>query len=232
MAAPATPALSCEPLLAAAGRLEYPGHEPMGSTAHLPASRTLPNTMPGVDAAENLGDTFGAPPLVRDLAERLLPIYYQEVRRIARRERRRVQAGETLATTAVIHEAYLRLRSHPGFTDRSHFLRASALAMRHALINHEAARRAAKRGGGARPLPLELVAEPGVEQDPDLLALGEALERLGGLEPRLAQVIECRFFAGFSEAETAEALGLSERTVRRDWIKARAWLYRELAAGQ
>jgi RNA polymerase sigma factor (TIGR02999 family) len=186
--------------------------------------------MPAPDDSVSLGNTFGAPPLVLELAGQLLPLYYEEVRRLARRERRRAQAGETLATTAVIHEAYLRLRSHPGFSDRSHFLRASALAMRHALINHEAGRRAAKRGGGARPVSLDEAPEPAVRENPDLIALGEALERLGELEPRLAQVVDCRFFAGFSEEETAEALGLSERTVRRDWIKARAWLFRELAA--
>jgi RNA polymerase sigma factor (TIGR02999 family) len=176
-----------------------------------------------------LGEDFGAPPPVRDLAERLLPIYYEEIRKVARRERRRFGAGDTLATTAVIHEAYLRLRDHAGFADRNHFLRASALAMRHALINHDAARRATKRGGGSRPLSLDEVAEPAAEETPDLLALGKALERLAELEPRLAQVVECRFFGGYSEEETAEALGLSARTVRRDWIKARAWLYRELA---
>lgn len=113
--------------------------------------------------------------------------------------------------------------------DRNHFLRASALAMRHALINYDAGRRAAKRGGGARPLSLDEVAEPAAAEAPDLVALGEALERLAELEPRLAQVVECRFFGGYSEEATAGALGLSARTVRRDWIKARAWLYRELA---
>lgn len=177
-----------------------------------------------------VGRDFGVPPEVRDLADQLLPLYYEEVRRLARSERRRTGAGETLQTTALIHEAYLRLRNHPGFADRLHFLRSSALAMRHALINHAASNLAAKRGGGAPRLSLEQVSEPAVDTDEGLLALNEALERLSSRDPRLCQVVECRFFAGYTVDETAEILELSRRTVIRDWIKARAWLYRELAA--
>lgn len=174
----------------------------------------------------------GLPPAVRALADELLPIFYADLKRLARRERARVGAGVTLQTTALVHEAYLKLRGAGGWNDDSHFLRAAALAMRHALVNHAEARLAAKRGGGAPHLPPTEALEVGVDaafaRDENLLALNQALERLAELSPRLAQVVECRFFAGYDERETARTLALSERTVRRDWTLARAWLQREL----
>jgi RNA polymerase sigma factor (TIGR02999 family) len=179
-------------------------------------------------------DTFaasgdiGAPPEVRRTAEQLLPILYDDVRRVARRERRRVGAGETLQTTALIHEAYLRLHKSGGFNDQAHFLRSAALAMRHCLINYARDRVAEKRGGGAAVESLDEAVEGGGSAEQNLLELNEALGRLAALSPRLAQVVECRFFAGYGDNETAQALGLTDRTVRRDWIKARAWLRREL----
>jgi RNA polymerase sigma factor (TIGR02999 family) len=170
------------------------------------------------------------PLAVRQLADELLPIFYADLKRLARRERARVGAGFTLQTTALVHEAYLKLRGTHGWNDDAHFLNAAALAMRHALVNHARARLTAKRGAGAPHLPLEdqdfAVA---VAQDETLLALDAALERLVARSPRLARVVECRFFAGYDESETARALDLSERTVRRDWSLARAWLHRELA---
>lgn len=171
-------------------------------------------------------------PAVRSLADELLPIFYADLKRLARRERSRVGAGGTLHTTALVHEAYLRLRSTRGWSDEAHFLRAAALAMRHALINYAEARKAAKRGGGISHLPLEAALEVGAANDEEtLLALDKALQRLARQSLRLARVVECRFFAGYDERETARALGLSERTVRRDWTLARAWLYRELSPG-
>jgi RNA polymerase sigma factor (TIGR02999 family) len=172
------------------------------------------------------------PPAVQSLADELLPIFYADLKRLARRERTRVGAGGTLHTTALVHEAYLKLRNTRSWNDGAHFLRAAALAMRHALVNHAEARKAAKRGGGIPHLPLDAALEVGAASDDEtLLALDEALERLARQSVRLARVVECRFFAGFDERETARALGLSERTVRRDWTLARAWLYRELSAG-
>jgi RNA polymerase sigma factor (TIGR02999 family) len=178
-------------------------------------------------------DDLGAPPEVRRAAEELLPLFYEDVRRIAHRERRARGGGETLQTTALIHEAYLKLRSVPGFNDRSHFLGAAALAMRHVLVNYARDSIAAKRGGGAVVLPLEAATDVGMPQSEQaLLDVNEAVARLAQLSPRLAQVVNCRFFAGYGEEETAQALGLTDRTVRRDWVKARAWLRRELASGQ
>jgi len=170
------------------------------------------------------------PPAVRALADELLPLFYADLKRLARRERWRVGGGATLQTTALVHEAYLKLRGTQGWNDDAHFLRAAALAMRHALVNHAEARVAAKRGGGAPHLPLdEELDAAGGDADETLLALDQALQRLLERAPRLARVVECRFFAGFDERETARALELSERTVRRDWTLARAWLHRELA---
>jgi RNA polymerase sigma factor (TIGR02999 family) len=171
------------------------------------------------------------PAEVRALADSLLPIFYADLKRLARGERARVRAGATLQTTALVHEAYLKLRGTRHWNDDNHFLRAAALAMRHALINHAKARLAAKRGGGAPHLQLDEDLAGALQSDETLLALDEALQRLAGESPRLARVVECRFFAGLDESETARALELSERTVRRDWALARAWLHRELGGG-
>lgn len=167
---------------------------------------------------------------VRALADELLPLFYSDLKRLARRERRRVGGGVTLQTTALVHEAYLKLRRGKGWNDDAHFLRAAALAMRHALVNHAEARLAAKRGGGATHVPVSEEIEAIALEDEEVVALNAALDRLALQSPRLARVVECRFFAGYDERSTATALDLSERTVRRDWTLARAWLYRELAA--
>lgn len=171
-------------------------------------------------------------PELRRTAEHLFPAFYADVRRLARRERMKVGADETLQTTALIHEAYLRLRNSAQFQDHSHFLRASALAMRHVLINHARDSVAAKRGSGATHVSLEFAEEVAAplqfDSDERLLAVHALVQRLAELNPRLAQVVECRFFAGYSEEETAKALGVDERTVRRDWVKARAWLRNEM----
>lgn len=172
---------------------------------------------------------LGAPPDVRRTADAFLPLIYDEVRRAARRERRKTRAGDTMQTTALVHEAYLRLQPNASFVDEGHFLRAAALAMRHALINYARDRVAAKRGGGATVVPIDDVDVAAATTDEGLLDVNDALGRLARLSPRLAQVVECRFFAGFGEEQTARALGLSDRSVRRDWIKARAWLRNELA---
>ncbi|MGA8276693.1 MAG: ECF-type sigma factor [Rhodanobacteraceae bacterium] len=166
---------------------------------------------------------------VRTLVDRLMPLFYDDLKRLAHRERARVGAGATLQTTALVNEAYLKLRGTRGWNTDAHFLRAAALAMRHALINHALARQADKRGGSAAALPLSDTLDIAIEDDPALLALNDALTKLARDSVRLAQVVECRYFAGYDDAETACALGVSERTVRRDWTFARAWLHRELA---
>lgn len=165
---------------------------------------------------------------VRRIASDLLPAFYQQLREVAHRTRTRLGRGQTLQTTALVHEAYLRLGESRGFVDESHFLRACALAMRHAVIDHAHSRRAEKRGGGVQHLTLSHVADLTIDSDEGVLALNDAMERLAKEMPRLADVVECRFFGGFGEEDTARALGISLRTVQRDWLKARAWLFREL----
>jgi RNA polymerase sigma factor (TIGR02999 family) len=161
----------------------------------------------------------------------LVTSLYNDLRRMARRERSRSGSPPTLQTTALIHEAYLKLqRSGSVWNDRHHFMRAAAAAMRQVLVDAARARLSLKRGAGERPLELEEGQAGDVQQMPDAIVvnLGDALERLALLNPRLAQVVECRFFAGYTEEETAQALEVTSRTVERDWVKARAWLYREL----
>jgi RNA polymerase sigma factor (TIGR02999 family) len=173
-------------------------------------------------------EASAAPVDIRRLASELLPAFYQQLRRVAHRTRTRYGAGHTLQTTALVHEAYLRLGQSRSFVDETHFLRASALAMRHAIINHAQSRLAEKRGGGGQHVTLSQVADLSVDSDEGLVALNEAMERLAKEMPRLADVVECRFFGGYGEEDTARALGVSLRTVQRDWLKARAWLFREL----
>jgi RNA polymerase sigma factor (TIGR02999 family) len=175
-------------------------------------------------------DRAPGPEALQRTAETLLPLLYGELRRTARRVRWRLSSHDTLQTTELVHEAYLKLKDAHGFADAQHFLRAGAMAMRHILINAARAANAAKRGDGAPHVPLDDVAE--LLQGEDgvaLLELQDALEQLEAFSPRLAAVVECRFFAGYSEIETARALGLTDRTVRRDWTKARAWLQHSLA---
>jgi len=164
-----------------------------------------------------------------DPATRLLvEAFYSDLRRLARRERRRVGASETLSTTGLVHEAYLRLFKSGGFYDRQHFLNTAALAMRQALANYARARLASKRGSGHATAPLEEADSVLTEPDERIVALDEALTRLELTNPRLARVVECRYFAGYTEAETAEAMGITDRTVRRDWTAAKALLYEAL----
>ncbi len=169
------------------------------------------------------------PGAIRALADQLVPLFYNELRTIARRTRAKVAKGVTLQTTALVNEAYLKLRDTEGWNDNAHFLCAAALAMRHVLVNHAQARQAAKRGAGAEHLPLTAADHVAGEQDDEMLInLNEALTRLAEQAPRLAQVVECRYFEGFDETATARALQLSERTIRRDWVLTRAWLHRGL----
>jgi len=157
---------------------------------------------------------------------------YRELHELARAQRRRWDGDYTLNTTALVHEAYLKLvsqRESPSWTDRAHFLAVGATAMRHVLVNYAQARRAQKRGGGAEPIPLEEATLPIADGTADeILALDEALARLAAIDARQAQVVEARFFAGLTVDEVAAALRISPATVKRDWQVAGAWLQREV----
>jgi RNA polymerase sigma factor (TIGR02999 family) len=174
--------------------------------------------------------TEGPPGDARAL-DALVAEHYPELLAIARRERRRAAGAATLDTRAILHEAFLRLARREGawWADRPHFLATASGTMRHVLVDHVRRRRAAKRGGGRAAVTLG--DEVGVvdARDESLLALDDALTQLAALAPRLARVVECRYFGGMTEVETAAALGVTERTVRRDWIKARGWLRAALA---
>ena len=159
----------------------------------------------------------------------LLPRVYDDLRQIARARLRRQRPGETLNTTAVVHEAYLRLASGEGaaFKDRSHFFALAARAMRFVLVDYARERSAKKRGGGEADLSLTAAGEIASGADADahnLLTLDAALTRLAERSERLAEVVEMRFFGGMEHREIAEATGRSEPTVKRDWRRARAWL--------
>ena len=163
--------------------------------------------------------------------ERLTPLVYAELRRLARRYMGRERRGHTLQTSALVNEAYLRLVGAQGvqWRNRAHFFAVSAQAMRRILVDFARARRNLKRGRGRPPVSLEDVALVAPERQADLLALDEALSRLASLSPRQGRVVELRYFGGLSEEEIAGVLGLSPRTVRSDWSLARTWLYRELS---
>jgi RNA polymerase sigma factor (TIGR02999 family) len=162
--------------------------------------------------------------------ERLMPLVYEEMRHVAQRQLRGQRDGHTLSTTALVHEAYLKLvdQTRVAWTDRAHFFGVAARAMRQVLTNH-AHRRAASKRGGQRRIALDEAVLAVDEQAELLLALDEALTRLSALNERLSRVVEYRFFGGMTEDEVATALGISERTVRRDWLKAKLWLYTELS---
>lgn len=163
---------------------------------------------------------------VHDTADAMLPLVYDELRRLARRALDGEQTGHTLDTTALVHEAWLRLAdsAQVPWEDRGRLLAVAATAMRHILVDHARKRRALKRGGAPIAVDLDKV-QLSTDESLDLLvALDDALARLGALSPRLVQVVECRFFVGLTEEETATALGVTSRTVRRDWLKAKGWL--------
>jgi RNA polymerase sigma factor (TIGR02999 family) len=155
---------------------------------------------------------------------------YQELRRLARRQLRRLRPGQTLTTTALVHEAFVKLVGSPvGTEDKSHFLALAARAMRQILVDYARQRQAQKRGGGRRPTTLDVEAL-GVEGAAhELVEIDRALTRLEAVDERLARLVEWRFFGGLTEDEVALAFGVTCRTVRRDWQKARAFLYRELS---
>lgn len=166
----------------------------------------------------------------RESLDRLVPDVYEQLRAIAHRQLGPRPNGGTLETTGLVHEAYLKVigQARVSVHDRAHFLALASLAMRHVLVDRAKARRRLKRGGEHRPITLD-GDRIAVEDQPDaLLQLDEALTFLAELEPRLARVVECRFFGGLTEDEIADALGVTVRTVQRDWAKARMLLRRAL----
>jgi RNA polymerase sigma factor (TIGR02999 family) len=162
--------------------------------------------------------------------DQLVPIVYEELHRQAQRYLQRENPGHTLQTTALVHEAYLRLvdQRQARWQNRAQFFGIAAQLMRRILVDHARRHQAAKRGGSAIQVPLDEGGVPAVESDVDLVALDDALTRLARLDPQQARVVELRYFTGLGIEETAVALGISPATVKREWAMARAWLRREL----
>ncbi|HEX7316817.1 MAG TPA: sigma-70 family RNA polymerase sigma factor [Pyrinomonadaceae bacterium] len=168
-----------------------------------------------------------------DALERLAPLVYAELRRIARRQMGREREGHTLQATALVNEAYLRLAGGEALAlqDRAHFYAVCAQVMRHVLVDHARGHARDKRGGGAPHVPLDEAANAAARDSDQLVALDEALRGLEEVDPRKARVVALRYFAGLGIEETAEVLGISPTTVRREWRRAKAWLYRAVAGG-
>ena len=163
--------------------------------------------------------------------DRLMPLVYQELRHLARRQMRRERQGDTLQTTALVNEAYLRLIDYERVQarDRNHFLAIAAQAMRRILIERARNRQSHKRGSNPQRVSLDEIAEVADARAADLLALNEALQALSAIDPRKAQLVELKYFGGLTIEETANVLGVSTPTVERDWHTARIWLHREIS---
>jgi RNA polymerase sigma factor (TIGR02999 family) len=162
----------------------------------------------------------------------VFPLIYDELRRLAQLQLQREPDGHTLSPTALVHEAYMRLidYSRMEWAGRAHFMAVASTAMRRILVDHARGHRSLKRGGELRRVSIDSV-ELGTEDRAELLiAIDDALGRLKNVDARQAQVVECRFFGGMTEEETAEALGIGLRTAKRDWAKAKSWLHKEIAA--
>ena len=170
----------------------------------------------------------------REVLDKLVPVVFEELRRQAARYLKRERPGHTLQTTALIHEAYIRLidQKNVHWQNRAHFYAISAKLMRRILVDHARSRQAAKRGGSDIKLPLEEAMNASEGREVDLVALDEALERLAAIDPQQSRVVELKFFSGMSVEETAEVLGVSTRTVKRDWNVAKAWLRRQISEGE
>jgi RNA polymerase sigma factor (TIGR02999 family) len=165
-------------------------------------------------------------------SSQLFELLYDELRRLARSHLRREAEGHTLSATGLAHEAWFRMaeQTRTAWKSRGHFLAVSSTMMRRILVNHEQARRTAKRDAELVPVTLSGLAQLAATPDADVLAVHEALLAFEAVDPRAAKVVELRFFGGLENEEVAEALGLSLATVKRDWTAARAWLHRELSA--
>jgi RNA polymerase sigma factor (TIGR02999 family) len=167
----------------------------------------------------------------REALERLMPLVYDELHRLARGYLRRERSDHTLQSTALVHEAYLRMvdQKNVRWQNRAHFFGVAAQSIRHILVDHARSHLAAKRGAGAAKLSLDEAIGVPEKKEVDLLALDQALEGLAALDPQQGRIVELRFFGGLSIEETAEVLHISTATVKRDWVMAKAWLYQNLA---
>ena len=165
--------------------------------------------------------------------EKLLPLVHDELRRIARRQMSHERPGHTLQATALVNEAYLKLAGHEGFEwrNRAHFYAVCAQVMRHILIDHARAHARDKRGGGAIQVSLDEAIAMTSEQADEYLALDEALCSLESVDPQKGRIVELRYFGGLSVEETADVLDISPRTVRREWRRSKAWLYKMITEG-
>ena len=165
--------------------------------------------------------------------DRLVPLVYDELRRVARRHLRRERPGHSLQATALVHEVYLRLVDVDRMTlkSRTHFFAVAARLMRQILVHHARRKRAGKRGGGVTMMSLDEVSPAAQTSNVDVLALDQALDALSSFDPQQCRVVELRFFAGLNIDEAAEALGISTATVEREWAMAKAWLYQRLSVG-
>ena len=165
--------------------------------------------------------------------ERMLPLVYDELRRLAASYLRRERPGHTLQPTALVHEAYVRLvdQRQVDWTNRAQFIGLAAVMMRRILVNHARDRIAAKRGGSAERVPLTIVAQQIGTPEIDLLGLHDALDQLAELDARKSQIVELKFFGGLTMDEIAATVGVSRATAEREWTFARAWLYRALSGG-
>jgi RNA polymerase sigma-70 factor (ECF subfamily) len=163
--------------------------------------------------------------------DELVPLVYEELRRVAARYLRREAPGNTLQPTALVHEAFVKLagQNRVDWQGRTHVLAIGAKAMRRILVDHAKRKRRVKHGGGLNRIQLDETAALSPERDEDLLAVDEALEKLAGIDERQATIVELRFFGGMTVDEVAEVLGVSKRTVESEWTMVRAWLRRELA---
>jgi RNA polymerase sigma factor (TIGR02999 family) len=164
--------------------------------------------------------------------ERLMPVVYQELRQLARQYMRSENPGHSLQATALVNEAYIRLvdQQRVDWKNRAHFFGAVAQIIRRVLVDHARARGRAKRGGDEVRVTFDEESGPRSEVQWDLVALNDALDQLVKLDPQQARIVELRYFTGLSIEETAEALGISPATVKRDWATARAWLFREMTS--
>ncbi|HEX5075393.1 MAG TPA: ECF-type sigma factor [Gemmatimonadaceae bacterium] len=190
------------------------------------APRQMEEDTPDVDVLRELRSGR------RDSLDRLMPVVYEQLRVIASRQLTLRKGGGTLSTTGLIHEAYLKLvdQSRVAWRDRSHFFALASVAMRHVLVDRARARLAQKREGGLRRVTLDDEQLDADDQAELMVDLNDAIDKLAATEPRLARVVECRFFGGLTEEETAEVLEVTARTVQRDWAKARMLLRRAISA--
>lgn len=170
----------------------------------------------------------------RGAVERIVPVLYDELRVLAARELRGERRDHTLQVTALVHEAFLKLvaQDRQDYSNRAHFLAVAALAMRRVLLHHAEKRRAEKRGGGVTRVTLDEAQLQGDDRSADVLAVDEALRRLAAMDADKARLVELRYFGGMTSEECAEALGVSQRTVEREWRFARAWLRADLDRGE